>query len=125
MTQSPAPPQNQPLPRMLWWCLIGLVLGVLALLTQTADPASPIGATLQRAHLLMLGGWAGYWLDRALFPYDRPHQYLLDDTDDDDPLDLSGATNALAVCAGASFGQAMLRRAIVVAACVLAMAHGA
>ncbi len=130
----PTPPVN-PLstvqypmpPRMLGWALATVLLMMLALWLQTAFTGSLVAVTLYKAHLLALGGWGGYWLDRALFPYDRPHEYLAAEEEIDDPTEAAAARDGLAlrVCTGASFGQAMLRRAIVVAACLICVGLGA
>jgi Putative 2/3 transmembrane domain holin len=146
------------LPRMLLWLVLTLVLIVLAHVAQTQLPGSLAAVTLYKAHLLVLGGWVGYWLDRALFPYARPHQ-LLDVFDEDTPAkayasyceqgggktfdgkplpswDELGENRqdcwhaaALEVYKAArdpfEFDNAMLRRAIIVAACVIAVCLGA
>ena len=115
---NPPPAAPQALPRMLWWALGSLLLSVLAQLAQEAAPGGLVAVSLYKAHLLALGGWGGYWLDRGLFPYDRPHLYLEGD-------DESWPDDQLQVTAGHTFGHAMLRRAIVVAACVLCVGRGA
>lgn len=53
--------------------------------------------------LVTLGGFVGYWLDRHLFPYARPHTF---DGSADYPI----------------FAASMIRRAIIVAATVLGFA---
>lgn len=60
--------------RMVPWLLLTLALMVGALLVQGAQPGSVVAVTLYKGHLMALGGWGGYWLDRALFPYERPHE---------------------------------------------------
>jgi len=120
----PAP--HPPAPRMWSWALATAVLVLLTIFTQQADPGSVLAVTLYKAHLMSLGGWGGYWLDRALFPYDRPHLYVepdddqvFDDAEADDPAlaQLAVATNG--------FHLAMLRRAVVVAACLVCVGLGA
>lgn len=54
--------------------------------------------------LVTLGAVLGYWIDRALFPYARPH--------------------AVPQAAPFAFGFATLRRALVVLACVLGLTLG-
>ena len=54
-----------------FWATLGLVIA--ALVVQEVWPGSVVAVTLYKAHLMALGGWGGYWLDRALFPYQRPH----------------------------------------------------
>lgn len=126
---SQAPPTAPPpaWARMLPWALVSVLLAVLASWAQELAPGNLLAVTVYKAHLLALGGWGGYWLDRALFPYDRPHLYLLHDPDEDD-VDGPGQQGAdyLQVADGHNtFGHAMLRRAIVVAACVLCVGLGA
>ena len=64
--------------------------------------------TLYKLSLITLAAVAGYYLDRELFPYARPDRYLSD-------LDRHGF----------EFGVAQLRRALIVSACVIAVALGA
>ena len=122
MSFPPDPPQ--PAPRMFVWALATAALMALALLAQRMDPGNVIAVTLYKAHLMALGGWGGYWLDRALFPYDRPHLYLADD-DEPEPAGDGSAVQGLSVVAGSAFGLAMLRRAVVVAACLVCVGLGA
>lgn len=112
--------------RMMGCLVTGVALLLAAAFWDLVLPGNPVARLLFSASLLAMGGWGGYWLDRALFPYDRPHLYLLDDGDEldpDDGLDAAalGGDSTLQVCAGASFSYAMLRRAIVVAACLLCL----
>jgi hypothetical protein len=72
-----------------------------------------------------IAGWGGYWLDRALFPYDRPHSYLMEA----ETIEATEATQpeyveGVFVGAG-NFGASMLRRAIIVAACLICVGLGA
>jgi hypothetical protein len=103
-------------PRMLGWLISTAVLIALAHWLQQNQPGSLLAVTAYKAHLLALGGWGGYWLDRALFPYDRPHQYLelADDQKDEAKL-----------VAGNAFGASMLRRSIIIAACLVCVGLGA
>ena len=117
-------------PRMLWAMLVSLGLFAAAHLGQQYWPGTLLAVSLYKAHLLALGGWAGYWLDRALFPYGRPHEPLaaIDDAlVHGGPASAEGFTQGFAVlpqfaCAA---NDMMLRRAIVVAACLLTVALAA
>jgi hypothetical protein len=106
---------------MFDWALLTVALLMLALLFREAAPSSLVAVSLYKLHLMALAGWGGYWLDRALFPYDRPHQYLelADDkrTAEDDAR--------AEIVAGNAFGMSMLRRAVIVAACLVCVALGA
>lgn len=111
-------------PRMLLWGFLSLVVMALALFVRDAWPTSLAAVTLYKAHLLSLGGWAGYWLDRGLFPYDRPHEHLKPEGDDPQP----GASvfgEAYLQAPSAVFGMSMMRRAVLVAACIVGVCLGA
>ncbi len=114
-------------PRMLVWLVLTIVLMGLALLLQAAAPGNLIAVTLYKMHLLALGGWGGYWLDRALFPYDRPHQHI----DEADPRCINASTREQrsdlfeALSSGQAQRGAQLRRAIIVAACLITVGLGA
>ncbi|OYZ76063.1 MULTISPECIES: putative holin [unclassified Polaromonas] len=115
-------------PRMLVWLVLTIVLMILALVLQAEAPGNLVAVTLYKMHLLSLAGWGGYWLDRALFPYDRPHCYL----EDDAPGALKPVQDGveqteldLQFVASRSMASAQLRRAIVVAACIVGVCLGA
>lgn len=114
--------------RMLHWAVLSVALMVLALLLQQHYPGNVIAVTLYKAHLLALGGWGGYWLDRALFPYDRPHRYFQDaEIEDGAECSLAlppGSTQGITVSTRAE-SMCMLRRAIIVAACLITVGLGA
>lgn len=108
--------------RMFYAALFTVALIGLAFLVQAGWPGSLVAVSLYKAHLMALGGWGGYWIDRALFPYDRPHEYLEGDDAGDEPLD---GTVAISHVALQQFGLSMLRRAVVVAACLICVGLGA
>ena len=110
-------------PRLLLWLLASIILSMLALYVQAKLPGNVLAVTLYKAHLLSLGGWGGYWLDRALFPYDRPHEYLLPDMGDAIVAAEGVATAELV--ASDCYGMAMLRRAVIVAAALICVGLGA
>lgn len=109
-------------PRMIGWALLTVVLIIVALFFHGAYPGTLIAVTLYKAHLMALGGWGGYWLDRALFPYSRPHEYLLAE---DAPEELMQGEFVGELVDGSSFSKSMLRRAIIVAACLICVGLGA
>lgn len=113
--------------RLLPWLIISIFLAILAQFLQSTSPGNVLAVSVYKAHLLSLGGWVGYWLDRALFPYDRPHTYLLEDAPSEpEPCEVDGMASAtLCSVAGSNFGFAMLRRAIVVAAALICVGLGA
>jgi len=78
-----------------------LVLGAIATATIAHIAPQQIGVLLWSLTKLCIGAWLGYWLHRSLFPYARPHQLE-----------------------GSAFAAALLSRAIVVAAVVIALGLG-
>ena len=114
------------LPRMLLPFLITLALIAACLIVKEHEPGSLLAVTLYKAHLMALGGWGGYWLDRSLFPYDRPHQYMQADPPDGAVSfgEVGGDMAELQVVS-TQFGASMLRRAIIVAACLICVGLGA
>ena len=123
--QTPFPdpkPFSLRLPRLSGWLLITLALAgaVLAIAPQQ------LPVSLYKLSLVTLAGVVGYWLDRSLFPYARPDVFLeLSGIEVDD----DGACSGLHIVPDTTLlqlmGTAMLRRAIIVAATMLAMGLGA
>lgn len=117
-----------PLPRLFWWLIATILL--LAGISLLAPQQLPV--SLYKLSLVTMAGVVGYWLDRSLFPYARPDSFLAEDEGVVCDIDLvegadcktlpwdSGDT-ALALL----FGLAMLRRALIVGAAMLAMGLGA
>jgi hypothetical protein len=119
------PPADVEPPRMFVWALISVALVALAMYVQEVWPHGVLAVTLYKAHLMALGGWGGYWLDRALFPYDRPHEYL-QDVPADEPSDrLADDELAGVQVTAATFGHAMIRRALIVLGCLVCVGLGA
>ncbi|MCV2359650.1 putative holin [Paucibacter sp. TC2R-5] len=84
----------------------GLVVALLLLVAVWAIAPQQLPVTLYKLTLVTIAAVAGYWLDRGLFPYARPDK--------------------VARCMGdAVIAAAMLRRAVIVAAAMLAMGLGA
>jgi Putative 2/3 transmembrane domain holin len=96
--------------RMLSWVVLTAVLLAASLFAQSAWPGNVVSVSLYKAHLMALGGWGGYWLDRALFPYARPDMFLAGSSTD-------RTANV--------FSSSQLRRAIIVAACLICVGLGA
>jgi hypothetical protein len=113
---------------MLLWGVLSVLLFVLAYALHQVDPGNLLAVTVYKANLMSLGGWGGYWLDRALFPYDRPHEYLEGPGHSRSAhisADTGGAMYLSPPITDPTFGQATLRRAIVVAACLVCVGLGA
>lgn len=101
--------------RMLGWLVLALLLSVAVFLIAPHQ----ISVSVYKLSLVVLGAYAAYWIDRALFPYARPDVFLCrvcersDKTPQEELLWLGIA------------GTSMLRRAIIVAAVVVAVGLGA
>jgi len=108
--------------RLMPWLIFSIALIATALVAQQYMPGSVVAVSLYKLHLLALAGWGGYWLDRALFPYDRPHEYLQMDEDD---AAKAQADAELTMIVGNAFALSMMRRAVVVAACLICVGLGA
>lgn len=136
-TKAPTPPKK-PLaqrcvarlrrpPRLSGWLCIAVALA--ALVWAVAPQQLPV--SLYKLSLVTLAGVVGYWLDRSMFPYARPDEFL---PDTQRALDLPESPVGDQVCTllvapdEAQLrlaGAAMLRRALIVAATMLAMGLGA
>ena len=91
---------------MFDWLIIAVLLAsVVCFIAPQQLPVS-----LYKLSLVALAAVAGYWIDRSAFPYARPHVCLVSAQNPE--------THAL-------FGFCMLRRAIIMAAAMLAMGLGA
>lgn len=115
-------------PRLTGLVLVSVVLFIACMFTQSQAPGSLIAVSLYKLHMASLAGWTGYWIDRLTFPYARPHD-LLEAGEDEvihgSPSDMYDGKSV--ACIGFSYGaeQAMLRRAVIIAACVVGICLGA
>jgi hypothetical protein len=85
-------------PRLFFWLLITLAL------TAAVAYLAPyqLTVTLYKISLVSLAAVLGYWIDRAVFPYARPHNCRIDHRE-----------------------ASMIRRVILMAAIIIAIALGA
>ena len=105
---------------MLLWLALSLVLGLGAIAVPMQWPGTTLAVTLYKAHLLSLGGWGGYWLDRGLFPYDRPHTHLdFEEWPGETPADDLPECAPYVQVATSAFAVSMLRRALIVTGCLI------
>lgn len=89
--------------RMLVWLTISLALtGIIFIVAP-----HQLETTVYKLSLITTAAWLGYWIDRSLFPYARPDK-IYDDTFNANEMNL-----------------AAMRRAIIIAACVIGAALGA
>lgn len=94
---------------MLVWLALAVLLSAL---TYTLAPQQ-LPLSVYKLSLVSTAAVVGYWIDRALFPYAHPDS-LLDIPDGADHMTL-----VLLMC------SAMLRRALIVSAAMLAVGLGA
>lgn len=103
----------------VWFLALLAVAGLCAVAWLAPQQLS---VTLYKGVLIALGGYLGYWVDRHVFPYARPTQFLFDKAPDTGEGWASYETRDTAEAK--AFRLAMLRRAIIVAACIVATAVG-
>ena len=87
---SACAPRKSKLPRLTSWWLIALVLSLAVFLI--APQQLPV--SLYKLNLISLAALAGYWIDRAVFPYARPQVSALSDLDADYELELTEEESA-------------------------------
>lgn len=111
--------------RMADLLLVAIVLSVLVLLL--APQQLPV--SVYKLSLIALAAVAGYWIDRRLFPYARPDMFLSVDEPPIEEEGPEGSTLTLGTYADPVLPRlmaaAMLRRAIIVAAAMIAVGLGA
>lgn len=121
-------------PRLSGWLLITLAL----LLAVWVVAPQQLPVSLYKFSLVTLAAVVGYWIDRSLFPYARPHDVLkqcdaLADALAAQELPVS-CDDAMCDCCALMppseslltlVGTSMLRRAIIVGCAMLAMGLGA
>lgn len=114
-------------PRLTGWAVATLILALLVWLI--APQQLPV--SLYKLSLVTLAGVIGYWLDRSMFPYARPDAFLPATREAGDFLELQPGQTACTLLVAPDESQlrlagiAMLRRAVIVAATMLAMGLGA
>lgn len=107
-------------PRNSLWLAAAVVLLVLiALITPVQLPV-----VLYKLTLVALAVVLGYWLDRALFPYARPDSYLKRDWRYGTEEPEGDADFPVVATHMWAFVAALLRRAVIVGAVLIAMATG-
>lgn len=110
--------------RLLPRLTVFIVLAILLVMAIACVSPAQLPVVVYKLALITLAGVVAYWLDRVLFPYARPGDYLLLD------WRAGGAGGAHAVDFPITEGYerlfiaACVRRAIIVAGVVLAVAMG-
>jgi len=139
---NPSPPLKNPKNPRPYWRMNDWLLAAIALsfaVWWIAPQQLPV--SLYKLSLVALAAVAGYWIDRSLFPYARPDVFLALETECNrfPPLEplvpAPSSTGDSQHCIGLQalpdgsllrmVGMCMLRRAIIVAATMLAVGLGA
>jgi hypothetical protein len=104
-----------PIPRLAFWLLVSVVL--LAGIALISPQQLPV--VLYKIALVTIAAVLGYWLDRTLFPYARPHKTFEEAT-------RAGKSRDFDFCVklGMIAGVLSIRRALIVLACVLGLTLG-
>lgn len=113
--------RNSRLPRLADWLMIALIL--IALIALIAPQQAPV--SLYKLSLVALAGVAGYYLDRSVFPYARPDGYLCQDWRRGTLEPEFAADYEIVEGCQTVFAVAMLRRAIIIGAAMIAIGLGA
>lgn len=111
------------IPRLTVWII--LTLGLLATMLIAAPHQVPV--VIYKLALVSFAAIVGYWIDRSLCPYARPDSYLREDWrvwKVSQTGDVNNADYPVIIEYRWVFIAAMLRRAIIMAAVILAMALG-
>lgn len=97
--------------RMLVWLAISLALtGIIFVVAP-----HQLETTVYKLSLITTAAWLGYWIDRSLFPYARPD--VIGNAMEDTKIHTTEAIHEM--------NHAAMRRAIIIAACVIGAALGA
>ncbi|CAN5883639.1 hypothetical protein BH11PSE12_BH11PSE12_18520 [soil metagenome] len=110
------------LPRMTDWLLFAVLLSLLIF----ALSPQQLPVSLYKLNLIAMAGVVGYWLDRSLFPYARPDSFLAKDVEAE--VDVGDGLHFDLECFIQNdllLAASMLRRALIVAAAMIAVGMGA
>lgn len=110
------------LPRLFGLLILNLVL--IGVIFAIAPQQAPV--TLYKLSLVTLAGLVGYWLDRALFPYARPDQFIEQrEFRSGSDHKISFVKTIILPDLAWAFSISLLRRAIIIGCAMLAMGLGA
>lgn len=119
-------PFTKRFPRLTTFVLLAIIFLVLIAIVSPVQ----LPVVLYKMALISLAAVLGYWLDRALFPYARPHGYLVDDwrkpcqPDTRKSLELQDPDFPVLHNHHLLFIGSTLRRAIIIFAVVIGVALG-
>lgn len=103
--------------RMGSWLFVSVML--LASIALVAPYQLPV--VLYKLALITSAAWVGYWIDRGLFYYARPNQFIQSYSAVSVPETGLPISQSQAI----AFAAAMMRRAVIIGAAMFAVALGA
>jgi hypothetical protein len=113
-------PLRRRLPRLTTWLVVAaLLIAVISIVSPQQVPVA-----IYKLSLISLAAVCAYWIDRALFPYARPDGYLVRDWRCGSCVGTHRVDYPIADGYETPFMLSTIRRAVIVAAVVLAVALG-
>jgi len=100
------------------------VFGAGAVFVVAAVSPAQLPVTIYKMALVLLAGYLGYWLDVWLFPYSRPNGYLARNWTADKGFKPDAPDHAIVPGYEAVFCAAIIRRAVILGSCMLAVGLG-
>lgn len=108
------------LPRLFGLLVLNLIL--IGIIFAIAPQQAPV--TLYKLSLVTLAALVGYWIDRTLFPYARPSQFIQTHFYNQAEKEKQPLTTPV-ICDEVVFNFCQIRRAIIIGCAMLAMGLGA
>lgn len=109
-------------PRLFYLFLFNLAL--IGIIFAIAPQQAPV--TLYKLSLVTLAGLVGYWLDRAIFPYARPDEFVdIREFRRHLQSEVSFVRTQIYKDKDLAFSCSLIRRAIIIGCAMLAMGLGA
>lgn len=123
-------PLHQRLPRLTGWLILSLLLCAIVF----AISPQQLPVSIYKLSLIAIAAVVGYWIDRSVFDYARPHIFFpqIIPPIKSEPIDWVAGEESICECEGSQTIEevalacvSMLRRAIIVGCAMLAMGLGA
>ena len=97
-------------------------LACLAVVAAVSPVQLPVA--VYKLSLVLLAGYLGYWFDVWLYPYSRPDGYLVRNWETDQGFKADAPDHAIVPGYETVFAASLIRRALVVGCCMLAVGLG-
>ncbi|MCF7770470.1 putative holin [Achromobacter pulmonis] len=119
-TVYPTVPLRRRLPRLTTWLIVAAVLIIVIGIVSPQQ----VPVAIYKLSLISLAAVGSYWIDRALFPYARPDGYLVRDWRCGACIGSHRVDHPIADGYEIPFMVATIRRTVIAAAVILAVALG-